>query len=84
MRLELLYMEVINLNNITGNPTKLDAFQWAAYNLIHFARKKPSLGKNNVVIDHGFSIKTAFELAVDEGYCVVLKPSGNDRFWVET
>ena len=76
-RLELLYMggwkEVIKLNNIT-EATKSNAIKWQAYNLRNFAGKTPLPGKNNIMVTHGFNIKLAFGTAVDEGYCMVLKP----------
>ncbi len=76
-RLELLYMggwkEVLIKNNIT-ELVKSNAVKWQAYNLRNFAGKKPQAGTNNVMVTHGFNIKLAFGTAVDEGYCMVLKP----------
>ena len=76
-RLELLYMggykEVLALNNIT-EISKPNALKWQAYNIRNFAGKKPSPGTNNVMITHGFNIKLGFGTAVDEGYCMILKP----------
>merc|ERR1740129_884276 len=75
--LELLYMsiwgEVLALNNIT-EMVKVNGLKWQAYNLRNFAGKKPSPGKNNIMITHGFNIKLAFGTAVDEGYCMVFRP----------
>ena len=80
-RLELLYMggwkEVLALNNIT-QIIKPNALKWQAYNLRNFAGKKPSSGKNNIMVTHGFNIKLAFGVAVDEGYCMVLKPDDKE------
>ena len=77
-RLELLYMggwrEVLAANNIT-EMKKPNALKWQAYHLRNFAGKKPSPGTNNVMITHGFNIKLGFGTPVDEGYCMVLKPS---------
>lgn len=79
--LELLYMsiweEVLALNNIT-EMVKVNGLKWQAYNLRNFAGKKPSPGKNNIMITHGFNIKLAFGTAVDEGYCMVLKPEDSE------
>merc|ERR1712194_401590 len=76
-RLELLYMsiweEILALQNITSL-VKVNALKWQAYNMRNFAGKKPAPGKNNIMITHGFNIKLAFGTAVDEGYCMVLKP----------
>lgn len=54
-----------------------NALKWQAYNLRNLAGKKPAAGTNNVMVTHGLNIKNAFGIAVDEGYCVVLKPSGD-------
>jgi len=76
-RLELLYMsawkEVLKMNNIT-DISKPNAIKWQAYNLRNFAGKRPMPGKNNIMVTHGFNIKLALGTAVDEGYCMVLKP----------
>lgn len=76
-RLELLYMggwkEVLAVNNIT-DVVKLNALKWQAYNIRNFAGKKPAEGTNNVMVTHGFNIKLGFGTAVDEGYCMILKP----------
>uniref|UniRef100_A0A6U5EJ03 EF-hand domain-containing protein n=1 Tax=Corethron hystrix TaxID=216773 RepID=A0A6U5EJ03_9STRA len=86
-RLELLYMggwkEVLELNNITQK-VKPNALKWQAYNLRNFAGKKPPEGKNNIMVTHGFNIKLAFGTAVDEGYCLVLKPSDNEPSLAES
>ena len=80
-RLELLYMggwkEVLAKNNIT-DIIKANALKWQAYNLRNFAGKKPSPGKNNVMVTHGFNIKLGFGTAVDEGYCMVFKPEDSE------
>ena len=80
-RLELLYMggwkEVLIKNNIT-EMVKSNAVKWQAYNLRNFAGKKPQAGMNNVMVTHGFNIKLAFGTAVDEGYCMVLKPEDGE------
>jgi len=80
-RLELLYMggwkEVLIKNNIT-ELAKSNAVKWQAYNLRNFAGKKPQAGTNNVMVTHGFNIKLAFGTAVDEGYCMVLKPEDSE------
>jgi len=79
--LELLYMsiweEVLELYNIT-EIEKVNGLKWQAYNLRNFAGKKPSPGKNNIMITHGYNIKLAFGTAVDEGYCMVLKPEDSE------
>jgi len=76
-RLELMYMggwkEVLAVNNIT-DISKLNALKWQAHNIRNFAGKKPTDGTNNILVTHGINIKLGFGLAVDEGYCVVLKP----------
>jgi len=75
--IELLYMsvwkEILELNNIT-DIVQLNALKWQAYSIRNLAGKKPSLGKNTVMVTHGFNIKLAFGTAVDEGYCMVFKP----------
>jgi hypothetical protein len=80
-RLELLYIggwkEVLILNNIT-EIVKSNAFKWQAYSLRNLAGKKPQAGMNNVMITHGFNIKRAFGTAMDEGYCMVLKPEDGE------
>jgi len=80
-RLELLYMggylEVLALNNIT-EIIKLNALKWQAYNIRNFAGKKPAPGKNNIMVTHGFNIKLGFGTAVDEGYCMVLRPEDSE------
>ena len=86
-RLELLYMggwkEVLAVNNIT-EIIKSNALKWQAYNLRNFAGKKPLPGKNNVMVTHGFNIKLAFGAAVDEGYCMVLKPEDSEPSLAES
>uniref|UniRef100_A0A7S2EKX3 EF-hand domain-containing protein n=1 Tax=Ditylum brightwellii TaxID=49249 RepID=A0A7S2EKX3_9STRA len=76
-RLELLYLgswrEVLAVNNITAISVE-NAFKWQAYNLRNFAGKKPMAGTNNVMVTHGFNMMRGFGTAVDEGYCMVLKP----------
>ena len=65
--------EVAGLYNIT-NGSRSDGIRYQAYSLRNFAGKKPSAGTNNIMVTHGFNIKSAFGTAVDEGYCMVLKP----------
>jgi hypothetical protein len=85
-RLELLYMggwkEVLALHNIT-EVSKPNALKWQAYNLRNFAGKKPAPGTNTIMVTHGFNIKLAFGLAVDEGYCLVLKPEDRESSLAE-
>jgi len=79
--IELMYMapweEILELNNITEK-IKVNALKWQAYNLRNIAGKKPSPGKNNIIVTHGFNIKLSFGTAVDEGYCMVLKPEDSE------
>jgi len=86
-RLELLYMggwkEVLAKNNIT-DIIKSNALKWQAYNLRNFAGKKPSPGKNNVMVTHGFNIKLGFGTAMDEGYCMVFRPEDSEASLKET
>merc|ERR1711862_304029 len=70
--------EILELNNITEK-IKLNALKWQAYNLRNFAGKKPPPGKNNIIVTHGFNIKLSFGTAVDEGYCMVLKPEDSEE-----
>mmetsp|Transcript_16115 Transcript_16115/g.17771 ORF Transcript_16115/g.17771 Transcript_16115/m.17771 type:complete len:629 (-) Transcript_16115:371-2257(-) len=86
-RLELLYMspwkEVLALNNIT-EISKPNALKWQAYNIRNFVGKKPSPGTNNVMITHGFNIKLGFGTAMDEGYCMILKPDDREPSLAES
>merc|ERR1711971_1001021 len=79
--IELMYMapweEILELNNITEK-IKVNTLKWQAYNLRNFAGKKPPSGKNNIIVTHGFNIKLSFGTAVDEGYCMVLKPEDSE------
>ncbi|VEU36698.1 unnamed protein product [Pseudo-nitzschia multistriata] len=86
-RLELLYMggwkEVLMLYNIT-EVIKPNALKWQAYNIRNFVGKKPEPGTNNIMVTHGFNIKLGFGLAVDEGYCMVLKPEDSEPSLAES